>query len=70
MKSLLSYSYGYNVSEDADGRQVLPQTEEWLGKDIVNIAHLGCLLLGPGKFYAMLSDVVKNAFIEMLSPLL
>jgi hypothetical protein len=49
MKSLLSFSYGYNVNEDADRRQVLPQTQAWLGNDIVNIAHFGCLILGPGK---------------------
>lgn len=50
MESLVSFHHNYDVGEKEDRKQVLPQSQRSFGEEIVNIAHLGCLVLGSGAF--------------------
>lgn len=49
MDTLLNYLFGYDVGPDQADKQVLLKTEKSLAKDLVNVAHLGCLMLGLGR---------------------
>lgn len=48
MRSLLSAQYGYDVGDSRDKMQVLSETQRWLGKEILHVARLRSLMLGPG----------------------
>lgn len=50
MESLLSAHYGYDVGDARDKMQILSETQKWLGKDILQVARMKCLLIGAGKF--------------------
>lgn len=49
MKSLLSFQYGYDVGEVGDESQVLSRSMPDAGNQIINVAHLGSLLIGSGE---------------------
>ncbi|KAI8294376.1 hypothetical protein K4K56_002440 [Colletotrichum sp. SAR 10_98] len=54
MESLLSAHYGYDVGDARDKMQVLSDTQKWLGKEILHVARMKSLLIGPdfhGKEY-------------------
>ncbi|KAF4897455.1 hypothetical protein CGCF415_v011191 [Colletotrichum fructicola] len=46
MESLLSAHYGYDVGDARDKMQILSETQTWLGKDILQVARMKCLLIG------------------------
>ncbi|KAF4881998.1 hypothetical protein CGCFRS4_v014982 [Colletotrichum fructicola] len=46
MESLLSAHYGYDVGDARDKMQILSETQKWLGKDILQVARMKCLLIG------------------------
>lgn len=50
MESLLSAHYGYDVGDARDKMQVLSETQKWLGKEILHVARMKSLLIGPGEF--------------------
>ncbi|KAF4840169.1 hypothetical protein CGCSCA4_v010487 [Colletotrichum siamense] len=47
MESLLSAHYGYDVGDARDKMQVLSETQKWLGKEILHVARMKSLLIGP-----------------------
>ncbi|KAJ5004258.1 hypothetical protein K4K48_010261 [Colletotrichum sp. SAR 10_66] len=47
MESLLSAHYGYDVGDARDKKQVLSETQKWLGKEILHVARMKSLLIGP-----------------------
>ncbi|KAH0432986.1 hypothetical protein CcaCcLH18_06101 [Colletotrichum camelliae] len=47
MESLLSAHYGYDVGDARDKMQVLSETQNWLDKEILHVARMKGLLIGP-----------------------
>ncbi|KAJ0273687.1 hypothetical protein COL940_009777 [Colletotrichum noveboracense] len=47
MESLLSAPYGYDVGDARDKMQILLETQKWLGKDMLQVARMKFLLIGP-----------------------
>lgn len=72
METLLNYLFGYDLSSNQVGNQVLPSTAASLAEDIVHVAHLGCLMLGFGMppfaiHFTVVDDIAKMYFKMSLS---
>lgn len=48
MQTLLSSQHGYDGGEHRAKSQVLSETQKWLGKEIIHVARMRSLVIGPG----------------------
>lgn len=49
MQTLLSSQHGFDVSGRRNAVQVLSETQKWLGKEMMHVARMRSLLIGPGR---------------------